>query len=162
MLDRPVVANNTPLVALFQVGRLILLRDIFGEVLIPEAVRDEFLAIDRAEREVALAASPWLKSAAVQSQRRTLAYSGLDRGESEVLALAEERNARLVVIDDWKARQYARRLGFQLTGTLGILLLAKDKGLIEGVAETLRELQVNGLRLGRDLVASALKTAGEG
>jgi predicted nucleic acid-binding protein len=52
---------------------------------------------------------------------------GLDRGEAEVLALAEEREARLVVIDERKARRYAQRLGIPLTGTLGLLVAAKER-----------------------------------
>jgi uncharacterized protein len=58
MPDGPVVLNNTPLVALWAVGRLDLLRDLFGEVLIPAAVEAEFLAIDRSLREKSLAESP--------------------------------------------------------------------------------------------------------
>jgi predicted nucleic acid-binding protein len=162
MRDGPVVANNTPLVALSTLDRLGLLRDLFGEVLIPEAVRDEFLAIDRASREAMLAAvSPGISMVAVQDRRRALAYFGLDRGESEVLALAEERNARLVLIDEWKGRQYAKRLGFPLTGTVGVLLLAKEQGLVTSIAELLADLENNGFRLGAALVSGALETAGE-
>lgn len=46
----PVIANNTPLVALWAIGRLDLLRSLFGEILIPEAVREEFLAVERRRR----------------------------------------------------------------------------------------------------------------
>ena len=46
MPDRPVVLNNTPLVALWAIGRLDLLRDLFREVLIPQAVEEEFLAVE--------------------------------------------------------------------------------------------------------------------
>lgn len=60
---RPVVLNNTPLVALWAIGRLDLLRQLFGEVLIPEAVRDEFLAHevgeDVGERSRSLEAASW-------------------------------------------------------------------------------------------------------
>jgi hypothetical protein len=162
MRDGPVVVNNTPLVALSALGRLGLFRDLFGEVLIPEAVRDEFLAIDRAARETLLAAaSPGISTVVVQDRRRALAYFGLDRGESEVLALAEERSARLVVIDEWKGRQYAKRLGFPLTGTVGMLLLAKEQGLVESVGELLGQLERSGFWLDAALAARALETAGE-
>jgi predicted nucleic acid-binding protein len=102
----PVILNNTPLVALTVLGRLDLLRDLFGEVLIPETVRDEFLAVDTALRREALANAPWIRAVSLADPRRALPYSGLDLGEAEVLALAEERSAGLVVIDEKKARRY--------------------------------------------------------
>ncbi len=162
MPDGPVVANNTPLVALWTLGRLDLLRELFGEVLIPEAVQAEFLAIDRAAREAMLEASPWLKAVPLAEQRRALAYLGLDDGEAAVLALAEEREARLVIIDEKKGRRYAARMGFRLIGTVGLLLLAKESGLIRSVAVLLRELQDAGMHLSPPLVAQALQMAGEG
>jgi len=85
----PVVLNNTPLAALWAIGRLDLLRDLFGEVLIPETVRDEFLARDSGDRAKALADSPWIRCVAVIQPKRILAFAGLDRGEAEVLALAD-------------------------------------------------------------------------
>jgi uncharacterized protein len=161
MPARPVVLNNTPLVALTVLGRLDLLRDLFGEVLIPEAVREEFLAVDTALRYEALAATPWVHSVPLAEPRRARAYSGLDQGEAEVLALAEERSARLLVIDERKARRYAQRMGFNLTGTLGLLLLAKESGRITSVAEEVNRLQEAGLYLSPDLVARTRQLAGE-
>ena len=61
--------------------------------------------------------SPWIKSTALENPRQALVYVGLDRGKAEVLALACERSARLVIIDERRGRQYARRLGLPLTGT---------------------------------------------
>lgn len=58
MPDGPVIANNTPRVALWALGRLELLRDLYGEVWIPETVYDEFLAVERALREAALQNAP--------------------------------------------------------------------------------------------------------
>lgn len=161
MPNGPVVLNNTPLVALWAIGRLDLLRGLFGEVLIPQAVEVEFLAIDRSLRERALADAPWVQSAVLAHPRRALAYAGLDRGEAEVLALAEEREARLVVIDERKARRYAERLGLPLTGTLGVLLSAKEAGLIESVALWTDRIREAGLYLRTDLVRRLLELAGE-
>ncbi len=157
----PVVLNNTPLVALWVVGRLDLLRDLFGEVLIPQAVEAEFLALDRSAREQALANSSWVRSTALAQPRRALAFMGLDRGEAEVLALAEERDARLVVLDERKARRFAERLGLPLTGTLGLLLLAKEEKLIESVSPWIEKVSTAGLYLRPDLVKRVLDLAGE-
>jgi len=161
MPDKPVIANNTPLVALWVLGRLDLLRDLYGEVWIPQAIHDEFLATERALRESALQNAPWVKPVALANPQRARVYVGLDQGEAEVLALAEERSARLVIMDEMRGRRYARRLGLPLTGTLGLLLLAKEQGLIPRVAPLLTELQNAGLYLAPDLVSAVLRRAGE-
>ena len=161
MPDGPVVSNNTPLVALWILGRLDLLRDLYGEVLIPQAVHDEFIATEQARRQTTLNRAPWIKVTSVANPKRALVYIGLDRGEAEVLALAEERTAALVIIDERKGRRYAKRLGFPLTGTLGVLLLAKEKGFIPALAPLIKELQKAGLHLGTKLIKKVLKLAGE-
>lgn len=141
MQDRPVVLNNTPLVALWTIGRLDLFRDLYQEVLIPQEVEDEFLATEESNRRQALESAPWVKTVQLSSPRRAIAYVGLDPGEAAVLAVAEERDARLVVIDEKKARRFAERMGIPLTGTLGVLLSAKEAGLVSSVAGLIAQLQ---------------------
>ncbi len=161
MPETPVVVNNTPLVALWTLDRLDLLRELYDEVLIPAAVRDEFLAVETERRQAALQAAPWIHPATLQSPRRILTYTGLDQGEAEVIALAEETEARLVIIDERRGRQYARRLGIPVTGTVGILLLAKEMGLLPAVAPALDFLVAAGLYLSPDLYDQALHLANE-
>ena len=94
-----------------------------------------------------------------QPHRRV--YAGLHRGEASVLALAEEHNARLVIIDELKARRYAQQIGLQVTGTIGVLLLAKEQGLINAIQPPITELQAHGLYLSSALIDKALQLAGE-
>jgi predicted nucleic acid-binding protein len=68
----PVILNNTPPVALWVLGRLDLLHDLCGEVIIPTAVREEFLAVESDAREAALAEAPWIKSVALSNPQRAL------------------------------------------------------------------------------------------
>ncbi|MEZ4729891.1 MAG: DUF3368 domain-containing protein [Caldilineaceae bacterium] len=157
----PVIVNNTPLVALWVLNRLDLFRDLYGVVWIPEAVAREFLAAETGTRHPALLQSPWIQVVRLSNPRFALTYVGLDRGEAEVLALAVEHNARLVVIDERKGRRYAQRLGLALTGTLGILLLAKQEGLIPTVAPLVKQLEEAGLHLSADLVQRVLNLAKE-
>jgi len=86
---------------------------------------------------------------------------GIGRGEAEVLALAQERNARLVVIDDLRARRYAKRLTIPLTGTLGLLVLAKSEGRLAEVYPLIRELQMAGIFFSASLVEEVLMLVGE-
>jgi predicted nucleic acid-binding protein len=82
-------------------------------------------------------------------------------GEAEVIALAQELNADLVIIDERLARRYAKRVGLTLTGTLGILLKAKERGFIPQVAPLTEQLCQGSIRLGDRVVAETLKLADE-
>ena len=161
MPDAPVISNNTPLVALYVLGRLDLLNTLFGEVLIPPAVQQEFLATERAQRQEALDNAPWIQVSALAQPYQASSFGGLDEGEAEVLALATERDARLVIMDERRGRQYAKRLSLPLTGTLGGLLLAKSEGLIVELAPLITELQNAGPYLAPELINKTLKLAGE-
>ena len=161
MPDAPVTINNTPLVALASIGQLHLLPSLFGRILVPEAVVAEFLATEREARTELFAAQSWLISTRLGDPNHSLRYSGLDRGEAEVLALAEEQGARLVIMDERRGRRYAGRLGIPVSGTVGVLLLAKERGLVDAVAPLITELTASGLYLDEDVVRRALLIAGE-
>lgn len=161
MLAGPVVTNNTPLVALWNLRRLDLFQLLWGGVFIPPAVHAEFLAIETTSRRSALEESPWIQIETIADSRRVLAFTGLDRGEAEVLALAEEREARIVLLDERKARRFARRIGLELTGTLGTLLIAKEKGFVDSVSHSIRTLTALGLYLEPRLVNRVVMLANE-
>ena len=161
MQKKPFIANNTPLVALWELNSLFLLRELFTEVWIPQAVEDEFIATEPIARRVALNNAPYIKTVPLNQTQRALAYTGLHHGEASVLALAEEHDARLVIIDERKARRYAQRIGLPLTGTIGVLLLAKQEGLINAIKPLLTTLHDNGLYLSVSLIDKALQLADE-
>ncbi|MFQ5407932.1 MAG: DUF3368 domain-containing protein [Anaerolineales bacterium] len=158
---KPVVTNTTPLVSLWLLDRLDILRSLFGETIIPPGVQSEFLAAETAVREAALNSAPWIRVVKLSQPQRALVYSGLDHGEAEVLALAEEQEARLVIIDERSGRRFASRLRLPLTGTLGVLLLAKESGLVETIDPSIRTLRQSGMYLGEDLIERVLQIAGE-
>lgn len=128
---------------------------------IPQAVYNEYLAVNKHARQQSLARSPWMHISHLRTPEYTLTFSGLDMGEAEVLALAVELSARLVVIDERKGRRYAQRLGIPVTGTLGVLLAAKSRGLVDNVAPIIDILLENDFYLHPALVSRALKAAGE-
>ena len=160
--DGPVIVDTTPIIALSLLDLLGLFQGLFGRVVIPPAVRTEIQvgARDRS-REVNLAAAPWVETLDLADPARADLLADLDRGEAEVIALAQETRARLVVIDERLGRQHARRLGLPLTGTIGILLRAKEKGLVPSLRPLLATLQAGGIYLGAALVDEALRLAGE-
>ena len=161
MQEKPVIVNNTPIVALWLLEQLSLLRELYTEIWIPPAVKDEFLEIKPIVRQASLDGAPWIKTVRLTHPQSALTYAGLHRGEASVLTLAKEHNARLVIIDERKAGRYAQRMGLQVTGTIGVLLLAKEKGLIDAIKPPVAELQAHGLYLSSELVDKALQLTGE-
>lgn len=159
---RLVVANGTPIIALALVGRLDLLEHLYGGVTIPQAVRAEVLQKGlRVAGAAELMEASWIRTRALKDPRRADLLSDLDRGEAEVIALAQEMEADLVIIDERLGRRHARRLGLSLTGTLGVLLKAKAAGLIPSVAPLVHRMRAGGFRLSDALVRRGLELAGE-
>lgn len=156
-----VVLNSTPLIALWSIGQLGLLRDLYGTVTIPAAVAAEFVAIEPELRQAALRSADWIGVRALGNPQQALAFVGLDAGEAEVLALAIEQPTRLVIIDELRGRRYAQRLGLPLTGTFGVLLSAKQQGFIHRVGPLLTQLQSAGLYIAPNLFAQVMRLAGE-
>ena len=119
------VSNSSPLIALAKIGRLNLLG---YEIIIPKAVFEE---ITRARREYARELYKWGRNrVSVVKNRRAVEYLELvlDRGEAEVIVLAEEIEADAVLIDDLKGRKTAMLRGLTVIGTIGVLLDAKERG----------------------------------
>ena len=85
----------------------------------------------------------------------------IDPGEAEVIALALELGINDVVLDDLDARRFARRNGLQPIGTLGLLLGAKESGLIVSVRNEINRLRSFGFRASDALIATVLASAGE-
>ena len=163
-IDGAVTARTiaaAPLPAL-QLGLLDLLPDFYGEILIPESVVRE-IAAGRA-LGVALPelnTLPWIKVRGVAGLAVLPLVSDLGAGEREVLALALEADQPLVVLDDALARRVARRLDLALTGTLGLLLKAKQAGRIARLEPLLDRLEALNFRLDPDTRLSVLRLAGE-
>ena len=159
---RVVVVNSTPIIALTLLDQLDPFRNLYGRVLIPPAVYDEVLAGGPGRPGGAqLEAATWIERVKLKDPSRADLISDLDRGEAEVTALAQEAGVDLVVIDERLGRRHAKRLGLLVTGTLGVLLKAKNEGSLTEIAPPIEALQQGGIRLGRELVDRVLVLAGE-
>lgn len=157
-----VVSNTTPVIALSVIGRLDLLRELYTEVLIPPAVYAEVVT-GGASRAGAteLQRAHWIRTVSLADPRRADLLVDLDRGEAEAIALALELDADLLIVDERLARRYAQHLDLQITGTLGILLKAKERGLETEIRPLIQLLRSNRIRLSEDVVQRALQLAGE-
>jgi predicted nucleic acid-binding protein len=159
---REVISNTSPLQYLYQLDLLDLLPALYGEVLVPAGVMSEIAA--GRSLGVALpdtAAIPWLHVCEVRTPALLSLVPDLGIGEREVLALALERPEALVILDDSLARRIAERLELALTGTLGLLLKAKQIGRIDRVRPYMASLESLHFRLDDRTRLNILKIAGE-
>jgi len=158
-----VIANTSPLQYLFQLGLLDLLPELYGEVLVPEGVVLELRSgVDRGVLLPDLGGLSWLRIREARSAAVLALAAGLGAGEREVLALAMEMKEPLVILDDSLARRFAQRLNLPLTGTLGLLLKAKQRKRIEAVKPYLDRLESLRFRLDASTRRSVLTLAEEG
>lgn len=157
-----VIVNTSPLLYLFRAGQIEILRGLYEEVLAPPAVADELLAGSRVGVVVPrLAEYPWIRAAEVRGSAVLPAIVDLGRGEAEVIALGLERAGSLLILDDMLARRVAALNGLRVTGTLGVLLRAKQRGILSEVRPTLDRLREGGMWLSDDVCAWLLRQAGE-
>ena len=158
---QPVISNTSPLIGLFGINSLSFLRDLYTEVWIPREVEKEFLAVNEAIHREALQSAPWIKVVDLTNPQSAAAYQGIDAGEAEVFALAAEHAARLVLLDENKGRRKAKEIGLTTKGTVGILLEAKEEGLVHVIKPLLIRLKDNGIHLSESLINNALQDADE-
>jgi hypothetical protein len=157
-----VVTNTTPILALSLIGQLDLLRALYHEVLAPNAVFSEVMAGGRGRvGTIELRQASWLHRVDLADPTRVDFLADLDRGEAEAIVLAQEVQADLLIVDERLARRYAQHLGIPITGTLGVLLRAKQTGLITEISPLIARLEEGGIRLGAALIRRALELAGE-
>ena len=159
-----VVSDTSVLISLCRINSESLLQALFDEVWIPPAVAKEFMdLVARMHRFRGLEIPAWIKrSSACEIAAEVIACGPLDPGESEALTLAIVLHADMVLIDESAGRAAASRLGLKLTGIAGILLRAKDAGLISAVAPLIEALRSEAnFWLNAALEAEVLRLAGE-
>src|SRR5690348_13549469 len=127
-----VIADTTPLNYLVLIDRVLILPQLYGRVLIPSAVWQEFQRPETPEAVRAwLAQRPaWLEIRQVQGSTAS-ALGHLGAGEREAIALAEELRADRLILDDQAARRVAARRKLSVIGTLGVLVEAAARGLVD-------------------------------
>lgn len=134
-----VVSDTSPITNLIEIGRLELLRDLFGEVFIPEIVSREATIVEAHRKEIENNA--WIKVVDLKDRRIfNSLVNKLDGGEAEAIALALELSADVILIDEMDGRTEALGLGLTVTGLLGVLVRAKKQGLIGAIKPEIERL----------------------
>lgn len=158
-----VISNTSPLTNLAAIGQFALLRRLYRELWIAEAIGQELNADGQAwpgRDEVANA--DWITTKAVMNRPLVAALrEHLDAGEAETLALAVEHAPLLVLMDEKEGRHTAQRLGIKTVGVVGVLIDAKAHGLIAEVGPLLDHLREAGFYLSERVVQAARAFCGE-
>ncbi len=155
-----VVSDTSSISNLFQIGLIEILYKLYGEITITPAVQRELYAI--ATQEIEIEKIAWIKVITPSNQKLILQLlDELDLGESESIALAIEKDARYLIIDEFKGRVIADKYGVKIVGVLGVLIQAKQNGLISSVKEYTTDLRNIGFRLDKNLVQNVLRKLNE-
>jgi predicted nucleic acid-binding protein len=158
-----IISDSSPLIALAKIGRFELLRDLFKEIHISKAVHREVVVRGKektGEKEVTQGIKKgWIKVLEVKEREPYALLLG--EGEGETIALAKERRARLVIMDDRKGYILAKTLGITVIGTLGVILLAYKSGMISNMKNELDNLRENGFWFSNRLYQELIKYESE-
>jgi predicted nucleic acid-binding protein len=151
-----VVSDTTPLHYLILAGRESILQKLYGKVVIPQAVLTELSHASAPVQISNWATHPpaWVTVATPASIPKR--FDGLDFGERQALALAQEMHADLVLLDDKVARRVALRELMRVKGTLGIVADAAKANLLDFV-ETVEALQRTSMHLDQDVVDEVIR-----
>ncbi len=157
-----IVSDATSVIAFSRINRLELLQRIVGEIIIPEEVSKELFEYKKSDVKI-IKSCKWIRVEKVKSRNDVeLLMPTLDRGEAEVIILSKELKADLVIIDELSARKVAMMLDLSLIGTVGLLIAAREKGLIEKVKPLWNEMIAQGIRYGEEFYRKVLQEIGEG
>jgi predicted nucleic acid-binding protein len=140
--DKIIISDTSCLIVLTNIGRLDILRELCRSVMITPEVAKEF----------GEPLPEWITVVAVRDTKKTEAFRQfLDEGESSAIALAFEIGNSLLIVDDRQARAFAKRLGLEITGTLGLLRSAHQSGLIKDINTVIDDLKRCKFRIPADV-----------
>ncbi|MGI9249587.1 MAG: DUF3368 domain-containing protein [Pseudohongiellaceae bacterium] len=157
-----IIVNASPLIFLSRSNHLGLLKSFADEVWIPEPVAEEIS--QRGRRDITVQAinnTSYLIMQPVGDIPASVLEWRLGIGESSVLALGVAYPGTEVIIDDLVGRRCADSLGIPVRGTLGLVLIAKKRGVIPEARSVIEDMMNNGLYLSKKVLNLALQRVGE-
>lgn len=148
-----IVISDTSILIIFQkIAKLELLKKVYTELTTTIEIAEEY-----GEK-----LPPWIKVIEVKDKKyQKLLETQLDKGESSAIALAQESENSLLLLDDLKARKLADKLNLKVTGTLGIIHKAKQKGCIKSVRPILELLKNTNFRISEKIIEELLRLNSE-
>lgn len=157
-----IISDTSPLVCLLHLNKINLLKDLFDQVIIPTAVVNELINANTINQQFFQSYSFFQIRTALNQEEVLQLRNILDAGESEEIVLSKELNADLLLIDEDRGRKFAIKYGVRIKGVLGVLLHAKEKGLISQIRPLIEKLQTEiNFRINRNLLQKIFIEANE-
>jgi len=151
-MPKVIISDTSCLIILTKSGEIDLLRQLYKTVTITQDISLEY-----GEN-----LPDWFEVQQVKDHyRQQLLEMQVDKGEASAIALALETSDNIVILDDWKARKVAERLGLSVTGTLGVIIKARNTGIIPSIKPYLDKIRETNFRISEELEQIALKEANE-
>jgi len=151
-MHRIVITDTSCLIILDKIGNLELLRLLYNTIVTTPEVKEEW------GREL----PDWIIIEKAKNNRyQKIIETQVDKGEASAIALALEKEYPLILLDDLKARKFAKSIGLKFTGTLGIIHKAKQAGLIFKVRPLIEKLKETDFRISENVIGEILKLNGE-
>jgi predicted nucleic acid-binding protein len=147
-----IISDTSCLIVLSNINELDLLHKMYGSIFTTPEVASEF----------GQPLPDWIviKSATDKYSQRILEMQ-VDKGEASAIALALELSDCIIILDDNKARKVATHLGIAVTGTIGIIIRSKLRGIIPSIKPYLHKIKQTNFRLSEELEKDALRQANE-
>jgi predicted nucleic acid-binding protein len=164
MPDRKeIVINTGPLIALVAAtGDLVILRSLYSRIVVPSEVCGEISAGGNSGFAVVeFYSASFLEKLANPTNIGTFLHNSLDTGEASVIQTALDLGITTVCIDEAVGRRIARMNALAVTGSIGILLRAKQEGASLSIRTALNNMHRHGIWLSKDVTDAAIKLAGE-
>ena len=151
-MPKTIISDTSCFIILSNIGELDLLHKVYGQIITTIEIATEF-----GEQ-----LPYWVSIHPVADKyRQQLLEMQIDKGESSAIALALETPDCTIILDDFKARKIANQLGLQITGTIGVIVRAKLKGIITSIKPILQKIKETDFRFSMEIELLALKEADE-
>ena len=149
---KTIISDTSCFIVLSKIGQLALLQQIFGNIVTTPEIAAEF----------GEALPEWVEIISVKDEHKQhLLEIQVDKGEASAMALALETENTMLIIDDYKARKLAKQLNINYIGTVKILILAKQRGIIPEIKPLLKKIKTTNFRISVELELQALLEANE-
>jgi predicted nucleic acid-binding protein len=151
-MPKTIISDTSCFIVLKNISELEILHKLYGQIITTPEIAKEY----------GEAFPEWVEITTVKDKyRQQLLEMQIDKGESSAIALALETQDCTIILDDYKARKIAAQLGLNYTGTIGVIIKAKLKGIIPSVKPLLEKIKQTDFRLSAELELFALKEAKE-
>lgn len=146
-----IVSDTSCLILFYKIGELDLLKKLYGKIHITDTVLKEF------NQPV----PNWIEIVQLKTDVHKGLSGYLDAGEATSIAFALEHEGSLLIIDEIKGRKAAKEMGIPVTGSLGVLIAAKNKGHLKAVKPIIQKIQKTNFRISENLIERVLDKVDE-